>query len=178
MSHDEQISALLDGELRARELDEALSRLCHSGELRDRLSRYQLIHEALHNNLHRKVSMAFAERVRTALVDEPPLAVPTVRWRLPSGILRQAAGFAIAASVTAVAILTVQGLNESPTEQPPTTAAAEPAPALTPSVPHVARTAEGQRLSPYIVRHNEFSSTSGMSGMLPYVRIVSHEPGR
>ena len=31
------------------------------------------------------------------------------------------------------------------------------------------------KLAPYLVNHNEYSVSSGMHGMLPYVRIVGYE---
>jgi hypothetical protein len=33
------------------------------------------------------------------------------------------------------------------------------------------------KLAPYLVNHNEYSVSSGMHGMLPYVRIVGHKGG-
>jgi hypothetical protein len=36
----------------------------------------------------------------------------------------------------------------------------------------------GEQLAPYLVNHNEYAVSSGMHGMLPYVRIVGHKVGQ
>jgi hypothetical protein len=36
---------------------------------------------------------------------------------------------------------------------------------------------ENSRLNGYLVQHNEYAASSGVQGVLPYVRIVGHNSG-
>lgn len=84
--------------------------------------------------------------------------------------LKQAAGIAIAASVTAVAIFSFQAMNPG--------AGALSASTVVAGMPDNATTDPSTEadaaLDPYLVNHNEHATSAGMHGMLPYVRLVSH----
>lgn len=165
-SVDEQISALMDGELSERELPGVLQRLRKDADLAGRWQRYHLIRDALHGTLPDHVNFDLSARIHDALRDEPVVFAPPRRKRDFRPWLRQAAGMAIAASVAAIAILTFQAVyDESPTMAAKEQAAAE----MVAQQPM--RT--DPRLDAYLVNHNEHSVSTGMHGMLPYVRIVS-----
>ena len=98
----EQVSALVDGELRDEEADLLLRQLAHSKELKARFARYCLISEALHRNLSVATGSDLTERVARAIENEPsygagqpPERQKRQRWR-GGAFLRPAAGMAFA----------------------------------------------------------------------------------
>ncbi len=171
----EWVSALADGELAGDELKRGLDALHQHSELLTSWSRYHLIRDALHSNLEEQFIPDLSKRVAAALEQEPVILAPQ-RHRRPW--LRHAAGLAVAASVTGVAVLGISQMNEE--QGPATVAVTEPQEyirleqpvetlAVNPQVPN------GEHLAPYLVNHNEFAANAGMQGMLPYVRIVGHK---
>lgn len=129
----EQLSACLDGELPAAELDLLLKRVEREAELRAAIGRYSLIGEAMRAERPAVASRDFASKVMAAVAAEPsreesatPSTVAPTRIEAPAAAvraprvsraairyLRPAAGMAIAAGVAAVAVLSMQ-----PTGQP------------------------------------------------------------
>lgn len=176
----EQLSALVDDELDQREMDDALAWLAKDTEASARWARYNLIRDTLHKNLPDQLADGLQQRVHAALENEPHILAPQARrWGMPA-MAKQAAGLAIAASVTAVAILGVQQMNPA---QPEVGVAAiaqnEPAAKMPEKqeferLPMLAQQPAKPKpeLNPYLVKHNEYSVTTGRQGMLPYVRIV------
>ncbi len=158
---EEQLSALMDGEVSARELDALLTQMHRDPELRQRLSRYSLISDAIHKRLPRHAKHDLHARVKSALEREPVMMLPSRRVKPLSPWMRQAAGFAIAASATAVAILGFQAIH-FPENSPWETASSEQA------------VVTNSDLDPYVLNHNEHAVSAGMHGMLPYVRMVSY----
>lgn len=198
---DNDLSALLDGELppdRARFL---LRRLERDPALRATWERWQLASSCLRRSELRPMPAGFAERVAAALDGEP---VPHGR-RQPR-LLRWIGGGAIAASVALAALLAI-----SP---PPASTPAEPiagamparlsapsrltesdlrprfaAPAQTvaasqrgPVLPATDTVAFEQGLDPelqaYLIRHQSLLRQSGLSEFAPYVDVVAHPRGR
>lgn len=171
----EWVSALADGELAGDELRRGLDAMRQEPELLASWSRYHLIRDALHSNLEERVVPDLSHRVAAALEQEPAILAPQ---RAQRPWLRHAAGLAVAASVTGVAILGISKMNA---ENGPVTVAANPPqeyvrleqPTATAAAnPEVSN---GEHLAPYLVNHNEYAVSSGMHGMLPYVRIVGHK---
>jgi hypothetical protein len=91
------------------------------------------------------------------------------------------AGFAVAASVAAVAIVTLTSVQPpaSPSGVPAVAASSVTTPgsvgAVTMSPAITTPTDSNERLNPYLVGHNEFMPTAGIGGMLPYARLVAHD---
>jgi sigma-E factor negative regulatory protein RseA len=155
----EQLSACLDGELPAAELDLLLKRVGKEAELRAAIGRYSLIGEAMRAERPAIASRDFASKVMAAVAQEAPMQAPAaapvperVIDQRPAAVqkispvavrpaftrfARPAVGMAIAAGVAAVAVLTMQpqpiGQPELTTGQTPLVAANEPtvAPAAT-----------------------------------------------
>ena len=69
----EQLSALVDNELEEQEQALLFRQLAGDAELSQRLSRYQIISDALQNHLPEKFGSGFHQRVQAALSDEPPV---------------------------------------------------------------------------------------------------------
>lgn len=184
----ELISALVDDETSATEQERMLELLQQDAGMQSLWNRYHLIGDALHDHVVDRRAFTLHERVWQSLEGEPTVLAPRRHTRLPP-LAKQAAGLAIAASVAALAILSVQYLKPvasggeagqwvqarqaAPQTSPQVVAAAAPRPeeAAKNAPPKVI-------LNPYLVKHNEYSAASGMQGVLPYVRIVSHEDAR
>jgi sigma-E factor negative regulatory protein RseA len=165
----EQLSALVDDELDTGEAALLLRQMGKDETLRNRFARYQLVSDALKNNIPAQVDPGFHQRVQAALQDEAaPQGVPA---GMQFGrLVRPFAGVAVAASVAVVAVLSLQSVRETTSQSTPVIAAV-------PAAADYIR-AEGQApvarssnrdLEAYLVNHNEFAVNRGM---LPYVRIV------
>jgi len=171
----EWISALADGELTGDELKHSLDALRNEPSLLESWSRYHLVRDALHSNLEAQVMPDLSMRVAAALESEPVVLAPQ---RAHRPWLRHAAGIAVAASVTGVAILGITSSREEGVA-PTTIAANQPQEYVRMPQPVAgARVANGEHLAPYLVNHNEYAVSSGMHGMLPYVRIVGYKVGQ
>jgi hypothetical protein len=126
------------------------------------------------------------ERISNALLNEPAAAAVN---RLQT-FLKPLAGFAIAASVAALAIIGVRQMEEGPAiTANPAIAVNQPVSARRHAVA-VSSMSEPQqlivryykapldadtRLSRYLVNYNEYRANSGVQVMMPYVRIVAHD---
>jgi sigma-E factor negative regulatory protein RseA len=174
----EWVSALADDELAGDELKQGLDALRQDPELLASWSRYHLLRDALHSNLEDRVLPDLSTRVAAALEQEPVILAPE---RSPRPWLRHAARLAVAASVTGIAILGITHMKDD--SGPVTVATNQPqdyirleSPAVT--VAATPQVKNGEPLAPYLVNHNEYAVSSGMHGMLPYVRIVGHKVGQ
>jgi sigma-E factor negative regulatory protein RseA len=180
----EQISALVDGELPAAEQRLLLERLARDPALRARWANYHLISDSLRQGLAPLTDPGLAERVTAAVEAEParPSARPS-RWQ---NAVKPVAGLAVAASVAVVAVLALQQPGGGPqpgaagvqvAATPPATADyARLAPVASDVLPAQVQTVQQSgRLSEYLVNHSEYAASGGMPGMLPHVRIVGYE---
>jgi hypothetical protein len=142
----EQLSACLDGELPAAELDLLLKRLERNPELREALGRYTAIGEALREARPVVASRSFADKVLAAVDQEPAAARRRVRISpvLLRG-LRPVAGIGVAATVAAVAIFAVQRAGVAPGPVVADQPAAAPTSIVACGRAHVDRRAERRR---------------------------------
>ena len=169
----EQISALVDDELEEREQALLLKQLENDAELTGRLSRFQIISDALQNHLPETRSSGFHARVQAALADEPPVH----RQRSGFAVLfKPVAGLALAASVAMVAVLSLQSTRQDP-EAVPAVASAPThdsyiRAAADDRVASSEPAAAPQNLDIYLANHNEYAVRRGI---LPYVRLVGHD---
>lgn len=190
----ERISALIDDELDELDQRRVLDAMKHDAALRGTWERYHIIRAALNHQLSMVVSPGLPERVLARLETESDRTPASLRfWPL-------AGGFAAAASIAVVAIVSVQALR-SPTApvgaMPPAVAINAEAPVAPAAVtinaeapvpvmasgekPVVATPVQAtapaanpeELLHYYLVGHNEFMPTGGMGNMLPYVRVVT-----
>jgi sigma-E factor negative regulatory protein RseA len=168
----EQLSALVDDELTGSEHAMLFRRIESDDQLYQRLSRYQLISDALQNHLPERVDTAFSLRVQGMLRSEPAQS----GYSRLAALARPAAGLAVAASVAVMAVISIQSARQE-TVSPADVVAVSAPPAGDylrvsdePGNPSVDR-----KLDMYLVNHNEYAVNRGMQGMLPYMRIVGHE---
>jgi negative regulator of sigma E activity len=180
----EQLSALLDGELPAPEVDLALRRVTRDPELRATAIRYCLITDVIRGDLPTHCSLDLVDRVAQSMDSEPEPAAATVatppaatapasaagRWA------RRLGGLAVAASVAGLAIVSLQTGDPENASQPELVVvpdAAVPAPAFA-QPRSIARSAGNpDRLVSYYVSHVERVAPVGVQ--TGFSRIVMSE---
>lgn len=194
---DEKVSALVDGELPHEEVDAVVDMLKRNDSRQVCWRHYHLISDALKNNLPDRLPEDFVNRVSQALEAEPHFVSPPPQSVKTPFHLRPTIGFALAASVAAVAFLGLGWNNQVAVEQAPSLAINDVnginAASVTPvtvntAVPAISYTkvhgrqwdveqpAVISRLNDYLLNHDQYSSAAGMrNGVLPQVRIVGFE---
>jgi sigma-E factor negative regulatory protein RseA len=184
-NQNELLSALVDGELKGNELEQALKLLSTSDMARTRFQRHQLVSDVLHGYVSHNRSVDLTSRIADALSDEPAILSATKRKALfipfPTHFWKHATGLALAASVGALAVLGV--MNQPQNQLMPVTAVAlieAPAEPMMMVAQAGNRWTVGeqeveQRLNTYLVNHNEYA---GASSVFSYARVVSYDTGR
>ena len=176
----EQVSAFLDGELPSTETELLLKRLTRDVELRESFGRYALIGESMRGG-NVRLTQGFTARINGAIDGEPQVAglqpsSPAPRWWRPF------AGAAVAAAVTAVAIVALQQRADAPgrpslamTAQdvalaPQTAGLPKATEAISYTVPTAVSAAPAAlpaaRLTNYVFAHSKYSSVMGQNDVL------------
>ncbi len=169
----EKLSALLDDELSEHEREALLRQMGRDPQLRGTWERYHVIRGVLRREMGTLASPGLADRIRERTATESPAHSGARRPLFARPAFRAASALAIAASVAAIAILTVR-----PSLTP------EVAPRTTASVPSrspqsvAAASARDSTLNAMLVKHSEFSPAVGMNGLASYVRVVGHSLDR
>jgi sigma-E factor negative regulatory protein RseA len=168
----EQVSALMDDECASEEIKLALRRLERDEALQERWQRYHLISDVIKGSVPLAIDADFSARMRSVLDNEPPLTA--VRGNTAPAWRKPAIGFALAASVAAVTVLTQR--NEIDVNPIPPISGVGDGVQITDGT---AATDPGEnRLNAYLVNHNSFASMSSVYGVMPYVRMASYQNGR
>jgi sigma-E factor negative regulatory protein RseA len=171
----EKLSALMDNELDEIETRRLLAALGEDAAARAAWERYHAIRAVLRREPLPAGGRDIARRVRERLAGQPGPG----RGRAP--LARLAGQIALAASVAGIAILGARlWLGDANEPAPPTAkndaAHAEYLRASTTRWNTQERDVENT-LNAYLVEHNEFAPAAGVSGMLPYVRVVGYDSG-
>jgi sigma-E factor negative regulatory protein RseA len=161
-----EISALMDGELDDKAADAVLAQVKQEDELLANWAMFHAISEALRRSdrgdWH---SPDFFPKFRERLANEPTVIAPRQFLRSRSKPVTYA--LSVAASLAAVALVVwVAGFGESGERA---LLARKDAPAL------VGQTGEtvSEYVRDYLIAHQEFSPSTAMQGVAPYVRSVS-----
>jgi len=173
----EKLSALVDNELDELNERQLMTTLDKDLPLRQTWERYHLVRSVLRGETGAELSTNSAERVASRLDSEPVPVAPFQRQRFA----RTAGMLAIAASVAAIAVVSVQWSNRSVSSPVTTLAVAKPVPdkiiragTTRWNMKQKAPEAESA-LNAFLVEHNEFASSAGFGGMMPYVRVVGYD---
>jgi sigma-E factor negative regulatory protein RseA len=174
----EHLSSLIDGELDAHEAAAVLDALCRDAELQRRWADLQLVGDALRSTEVAACHVnAFCDRVRRSLADEPTVLAPR-RVARPAWRRYTVPGFAIAASVAAIAFVAVP-LLRAPS---PDVIAQQQRPASAPAVASTtvlasqaeskaaAAIANARALDPYFAAHRELTGGSPLPRATAYLR--------
>jgi sigma-E factor negative regulatory protein RseA len=180
----ERLSALVDGELSGAEYDHAVDAIHLSPELNQRWMRYHIAADALKNSLpHALLKPDFSTRVMHAIDAEPTILAPRNFSFHVRPVTKQLAGLAVAASVTAIAVLGVQTWRLQ-AEAEPAAAVAQIAPPAANVIHPVAAVAADNtplpahvqsQINQYLLNHNQ--NALAAQRMLPYARIVGYATG-
>jgi sigma-E factor negative regulatory protein RseA len=167
----ERISELMDGELEGRDAQRQLARIKQDRELADCWSTFHLIGDALRGE--RRLSGELAGQVAVKLAGEPTILAPRkyAIKRIAAYAASAAASLSAVALVAWIAFFNNPLAPQTPAEvakapPPPPPAVVVPAPQLA-SVP-----SEGQ-MNEYLIAHQEFSPSTAIQGLAPYIRGVS-----
>lgn len=178
---DEQLSALMDGE--ESDINLVLENM-QDQDVRGHWKRYHLIRDVMRNQISTVDKHDVSNKIHDAISVEPTVIAPAQIKNKPvnKAFFKQLGSMAIAATVTAVAILVVQQNPNINTEQ--STAIASKS--IEPVNKNVIQTvstrnielnkAVAAKLNGYLVNHNEYAASTGMQGAIPYTRVVNFNP--
>lgn len=157
-----EISVLMDGELDKDTAQTLITRLKQEDELRYHWSTYHLIGDCLRQR--RVFPFDLTHRFNQKLSLEPTILAPrkpVIHNTLVYGLS------AVAASVTAVALVAWVALQNIPDRLPANLALNQPAPVKFsyPPIP--------SHFNDYLIAHQEFSPATTIQGMAPYARTVA-----
>jgi len=166
MKHD--ISALMDGELDQDDAKTAIARLKQHEDLRDAWFDYHLIGDVMRQT--GLVSAEFGMRLKDKLALEPVILAP----RRPVLLKVKIAALSVAASLAAVAMVAWVVLQNNTDNAKQNLAATQQsnAAAMLASLP---RYPLNSNVNEYLLAHQEFSPSTAIQGVAPYVRTVSDE---
>jgi sigma-E factor negative regulatory protein RseA len=164
----DKISQWMDGELGGHETREQLTRVRQDAELHDCWGLFHLIGDVMRGE--RALSREFEQRVAARLASEPAVLAP--RHRVASRFATYA--LSAAASVSAVALVgwlaffnnplaPQPELAQAPTSLPPVAAPSE----------EIASVPSDGKMDDYLIAHQEFSPSTEIQGLAPYIRGVS-----
>ncbi len=174
----EKLSALLDGELEASELEQTVKQAAAESLMRETWGRYHLIRDVMRGQLECLAAPGLADAVSSQLQSEPIILVPRRRSRIRVKATRWVAGMAVAASVATVAIVGVRWFAPEQDNAPALIAqSVESADYLRSSgIRWQAVSTDVERdLNMYLVQHNEFTPATGMNGVMSYMRFVGYD---
>jgi sigma-E factor negative regulatory protein RseA len=167
----ERISSLMDGELDAHQAGQELARLKNDPETLASWETYHLIGDAMRGDC--VVSRQFSARLHERLAAEPTVLAP--RRSAPRRV--SAYAWSAAASFSAVALVGWMAfyspMSPRPLDDP---LAKGPAPQLPapPIVPvELANVPSDGRMNEYLIAHQEYSPSTAIQGVVPYIRTVS-----
>jgi sigma-E factor negative regulatory protein RseA len=184
----EQLSALMDGELPSEEIESVLLAFKAKEQVRRRWATYHLARDSMRGHLLEVSLYDLAGQISRALENEPsPPAKQHRRADISQQLYfkwRYAASLALAASLSAITVLGIQALASKPFASEPQIATASPQVASSFEAASVLENNHPwavldpgveERLNTYLVNHTEYID---MPGMLRYGRIVSYESPR
>lgn len=165
-----KISAFMDGETSWNEAEQTLLRLRRDEEYRDTWSTFHLIGDAMRGET--KSHDDFITRFHLRMEQEPTLLAPRQMWRKSANL-----GLSIAASLAAVAVVGMLAITENPLNPQAQFAVGPKLDATQISQfdvkPRPTPAANQGKINEYLMAHQEFSPSTALQGVAPYVRTVS-----
>lgn len=176
VNHNEILFALVDGQLSGKDIEHAIAMLTTDDSAKKRFMRYQKASDLLHGYSRGSSidAMSLNQRLTAAIAKEPEHSQPVQNsakakiLRFPALLNKQVAGLAMAASVGALAVVSVINIQ---VDNPDRVTIAEQAVPTTSNRWTVTEREVEERLNTYLIDHNEFAGTSGV---FSYGRVVSY----
>jgi len=164
----DKISALMDGELDGHELRQQFGRLKQDKDLAEHWHTFHLIGDALRGDP--ALSQDFDQRLAARLAAEPTVLAP--QRSLAKNIRTYA--LSAAASLSAVALVGWVAFFNNPLAPQAEIAKAPNAPvAASPAPVQLASEPSDGKMNEYLIAHQEFSPSTAIQGLAPYIRGVS-----
>lgn len=178
----DKISALMDSELDPEDAAAVVEQFTKTDGLREQWAVYHLISDALGQSEVRPFDISW--RVSARLAAEPAIqdiaAIPAMASMpvLRPATRRKPVAYAAAASIAAVAVAGWMSLQttQGPAPSQQNLADNRPAPATAlPAIPVAVNvpTSAPTQINDYLLAHREFSPSTAMHGVAPYMRTVS-----
>ncbi|MCC7486877.1 MAG: sigma-E factor negative regulatory protein [Burkholderiales bacterium] len=166
----DRISSFMDGELDRDAAADACARLARDPDARECWGIFHLIGDALRGEC--RMAPGFEARLKARLAAEPTVLAPR---RMPA---RRAATFALTAVASLAAVALVGWIALYNPLSPQQQIAAVPVPAVTPvALPpaqaELANVPSDGAMNEYLIAHQEFSPSTAIQGLAPYIRGVS-----
>lgn len=163
----DRISTFMDGEASQMEAHQAVLRLKQDDECLETWKTFHLIGDTM-----RGVPVLrddFSARFDARMEQEPTLLAPRMIWRKPATLALSAAASLAAVTVVLTLVFTDNAL------QPQAQIAAVPKSGATQIVmlPQPVPAANQARVNEYLMAHQEYSPSTTLQGVAPYVRTVS-----
>lgn len=166
----DKISELMDGELDGHGVQRQFARVRDDAGLRHGWDTFHLIGDVMRGE--RALSQDFEGRLAARLAEEPTVLAP--RPRATKRFVAYA--LSAAASLSAVAVVGWMALFNSPLAPQPELAkapAAAPAPAVPAPIAQLDSVPSEGTMNEYLIAHQEYSPSSEIQGVVPYIRGVS-----
>jgi sigma-E factor negative regulatory protein RseA len=189
----ERLSALVDDEISEHEISGEIKKLKNNQENLEIWGRYHLIGDAMRNELGQIHDPGMALSISQRLEDEPVVLAPATLKRRAPLRKRTLTGMAVAASLTAVAVvLAPQMINPGSSEAPSQLASSnqlqEPNQLSGGNTIYVAEDGTRwellkkpkveSRLNAYLLNHQDLSPSSNIKGIMPYATFVSYDENK
>jgi sigma-E factor negative regulatory protein RseA len=185
-----KLSALVDDEISGHEISNEINKLKGDQVSLDIWSRYHLIGDAMRNELGPIHDTNMAHSISQRLESEPVILAPAALKRAKHNKKRALTGLAIAASLTAVAVVMApQLINPNSAQVPSQLASSDQLPQNSPkpTVNTIYVAEDGtrwkllqkpkieSRLNNYLLNHQDLSPSSNIKGIMPYATFVSYD---
>ncbi|MET0068609.1 MAG: sigma-E factor negative regulatory protein [Candidatus Thiodiazotropha sp.] len=189
----ERLSALVDDEISGHEISGEINKLKTNQESLGVWSRYHLIGDAMRNELGRIHDTGLADSISQRLASEPVVLAPAALKRRRPIRKRTLTGVAVAASLTAVAVVMApQMINPGSSEAPGQLLSvnqfedrSQPQENRTVYVAEdgtrwklLKKPKVESRLNAYLLNHQELSPSSNIKGIMPYATFVSYDENK
>lgn len=166
----EQISAMMDSQLDETQIARQLARLRAESRLRECWDTFHVIGDVLRGE--RPLSDGMAQHVLEKLASEPTVLAP----RRSSAKRIRTYVLSAAASLAAIAVVGWLAVFQNPLVPQPQVAKAPPK--IVPgrsadSPPQIANVPSDGTMSEYLIAHQEYSPSTAIQGLAPYIRTVS-----
>ncbi len=192
----ERLSSCMDGEL--KDIDSFMDQVAEDKDAQSCWHRYHLIRDIMRDNQASRVPMDFSLKVMQRIEKEPTVFAPPKNTHrilpnfLNKNILKPIAGLAIAASVAAVTVISLQSFQSTPENVPNaftaktldsgglSTAAQNFSPVTPNYSPDIfpAEASISEEINAYIIDHMEHSSVGNSQRILPYVQVSGSKNDR
>jgi sigma-E factor negative regulatory protein RseA len=178
----ERLSALMDDELDEHAIDGELDRIKDDPQREEAWATYHMIGDALRGQIDPVPGIE--KRVRTMLANEPTVLAPNL-WNAKR--VAQRVVLPLAASVCGIAVVAWLALSTNSVISPANNLATQVAVDTTTQLAQrsdearseesTADGSEAEDMSEYLMAHQQFSPSTTMQGVVPYVRTVSTGDG-